>query len=333
MSGDERGTSRKTARNIKDLAAELQSGVREQDNTTLPLIAYYGTGRMWRQITDEAIIIRIRGMSEATDDTVGPVSRLDGYDKCLSAETNQSFLTRWLKTQELAAVQQQRQNPTLEGIKQAVGQCMTTWTKLRYDISTNEIIGVDDKQNSMPIRLLSDGQRNVLFTALDIAYRASILNPHLRSEACAQTPGVVLIDEIDLHLHPKWQRRVVDDLRSAFPSIQFIVSTHSPHVIQSLHDGELIDIGNHQIGEYVGRSPEDILESVMDVEVPQRSERSLAMIQAAEEYYSVLRDAGNSPSPKRTTEIQRRLDELSEPYSDNEAFIAFLRQERIAAGL
>jgi len=64
----------------------------------------------------------------------------------------------------------------------------------------------------------------------DIAYRSAVLNPQLGSEAAQKTPGIVLIDEIDLHLHPKWQRRVVEDLRATFPALQFVATTHSPFI-------------------------------------------------------------------------------------------------------
>ena len=171
----------------------------------------------------------------------------------------------------------------------------------------------------------------------DIARRAAILNPQFNEKAPAETPGIVLIDEIDLHLHPSWQRRVVDDLRRTFPRMQFIATTHSPFIIQSLRQGELVDLrkyvpGEYVPGEYVERSIEDIVEDVMGIEVPQRSKRFQQMFDAAKEYYKVLQEAeGASPEKKR--ELEQRLDELTEPFSDDVAYHAFLKMERIAAGL
>ena len=167
---------------------------------------------------------------------------------------------------------------------------------------------------------------------LDIAYRAVTLNPHFGDQACRNMPGIVLVDEIDLHLHPRWQARVVEELRTVFPEIQFIATTHSPIVIQSLREGELIDLNDCLPGEYVGRSPEDILEEVMDVDLPQRSERSKRMISAAEEYYALIEQA-RTASEQQVNELKRRLNEPMEPYADNEAYVAFLRQERIASGI
>ena len=104
----------------------------------------------------------------------------------------------------------------------------------------------------------------------DIATKAVMQNSHLVSEAgeddpdsptvLQQTPGMVLVDEIDVHLHPRWQRRVVRDLKEAFPRIQFVCTSHSPFVIQSLEAGELrtLDPGGPELLEYANRSIEDI---------------------------------------------------------------------------
>lgn len=81
---------------------------------------------------------------------------------------------------------------------------------------------------------LSDGARSVISMTADIAYRMARLNPDLGENVTLETPGVVLIDEIDMHLHPSWQQTVVNDLHKAFPKVQFIVTTHSPQVLTSV---------------------------------------------------------------------------------------------------
>ena len=89
----------------------------------------------------------------------------------------------------------------------------------------------DDRR--LPWMMLSDGMRSVIALAMDIAWRAVVLNPQLGAKAPEQATGIVLIDELDLALHPVWQRRIVGDLSRAFPSIQFIATTHSPQIIGS----------------------------------------------------------------------------------------------------
>jgi predicted ATP-binding protein involved in virulence len=165
----------------------------------------------------------------------------------------------------------------------------------------------------------------------DIAYRCVTLNPQFDGEAARLTPGIVLIDEIDLHLHPKWQHRVVEDLKRTFPKIQFFATTHSPFIIQSLRDNELINLDNRD-GEYVNGSIEDIVEDVQGLGLPQQSERWKNMMEAAQEYYQVLEQAENV-SEEEIEKLKHRLDELSMPYSDDPAYQAFLKMERLARGL
>ncbi len=86
---------------------------------------------------------------------------------------------------------------------------------------------------------LSDGQLILLTLVGDLAKRVAILNPHLGHEGLRKTPGVVTIDELDLHLHPKWQRRIIHDLKNTFPSLQFIATTHSPQLIGEAHPDEI----------------------------------------------------------------------------------------------
>jgi len=81
---------------------------------------------------------------------------------------------------------------------------------------------------------LSDGIRNMIGMVADIAFRSTKLNPNLGPYAARETPGVVLIDEVDMHLHPEWQQRVLGTLTEAFPRIQFIVTTHSPQVLTTV---------------------------------------------------------------------------------------------------
>jgi predicted ATP-binding protein involved in virulence len=336
--GSDRRTTQRDARELTAFAKHLQEQVRRQEDVPLPLIAYYDTGRLWFHADGKSrltVVIRHTqpvARSNGSADTVKPGSRLDGYSKCLSPDNNQEFLHRWFRTQELSALQRETVNPTLEGVRTAISRGMERWQRVYYDIQLDDICAEDHNRNRMPIRLLSAGQRNVLYMIFDLAYRAATLNPQFGADAARKTAGVVLIDEIDLHLHPKWQRRVVDDLRRVFPNIQFITTTHSPIVVQSLRQGELIDLNDDDPGDYVNRSPEDILENVMDVPLPQRGERSQQMIRVAEEYYNLLATADTAKNG-RLDELRQRLDELLEPYADNEAYVALLRQKRAAAGI
>lgn len=173
------------------------------------------------------------------------------------------------------------------------------------------------------LQQLSDGERAFIALLGDLVRRLSLANPELQDPLAGH--GVVLIDELELHLHPRWQREVVEKLRASFPNIQFIATTHSPFIIQSLRPGELITLDPEEFGEYANRSVEDIAEHVMGVEVPQKSERYLEMMKAAEEYYRLLREA-----PEQAQEAEERLAELAVRFSDDPAYQALLRLERAA---
>lgn len=254
---------------------------------------------------------------------------------CLDPASNQKQLLKWMKTMEIASLQRGSEINVLSALKQSVSECMENWCSVFYDILEDDLMATSDNGKILPFRMLSEDVRNMLAMVADIAYRAATLNPHLKADVIEQTTGIVLIDEIELHLHPKWQVRVVEDLRRTFPKIQFIVTTHSPFIIQSLHNGKLINLNSSPPSEYEGRSIEDIIEDIMGIELPQYSRRKLAMLNAAEEYYRVLQEAESLGQDKQEEldVLKQRLDELSMPFSDNPAYHAFLKMERLARGL
>jgi predicted ATP-binding protein involved in virulence len=138
----------------------------------------------------------------------------------------------------------------------------------------------------------------------DLAWRASLLNPQFGAEAAAKTPGVVLIDELELHLHPAWQRRIVRDLRAAFPLVQFFGTTHSPQIISEVPRECLLilhedgTIGGPD-GFIEGRDSNAILRDVMGV-----SERPDAMVVALAELEGLI-DADRFDEAKAKIEALR----------------------------
>ncbi|PZV15059.1 MAG: AAA family ATPase [Pseudanabaena sp.] len=309
-----------TKSQIRDIQqASFRKQEKDDRRLVLPVISYYGTGRLRNQNKKTVV------------ETLSPNSRFRGYENCLIDSYDLQKIIRWFKTQEFASLQKQKTIGVLYAVKEAIKTCMDDWEDVRFDVHLDELVATSKNGKTLPFRMLSDGVRNMIGMVADIAYRSAVLNPHLEANAPKETQGIVVIDEIDLHLHPNWQRRVVDDLKRTFPKIQFFATTHSPFIIQSLHPNELIDLDNRD-GEYYNKSIEDIAEDVMGVDLPQQSERWKSMMQAAEEYYRVLEQADNA-SEEEVDRLKRRLDELSMPYSDDPAYHAFLKMERIARGL
>jgi predicted ATP-binding protein involved in virulence len=183
------------------------------------------------------------------------------------------------------------------------------------------------------LALLGGGIKSIISMFADIACRIIRLNPHLEKNALQETLGLVLIDEVEIHLHPKQQRTVVSELRAAFPQVQFIVTTNSEYIVQSLRDGELIDLDSPDFtarAEHENKSIEYIAENVMDVPTPYRSDLYQRMMEVAQKYYKIIKEADGS-TPEEIERLKAELDELIEPFSNNVAYHAFLKMERAAA--
>jgi predicted ATP-binding protein involved in virulence len=313
-------TSNKEAKSLIQYATHCQQQVRQGEKIILPLISYYSTGRLWLQKKEKSL------------EVLSPGSRMLGYVDCLEPASGEKMLMRWLKTMEMAAIQRQVPMKVLEGLRTAIKNCLEGCEAIYYDIQQDGLVTTLADKHSYPAHLLSDGQRTILAMTADIAYRTAVLNPHLGDRAILETPGIVLIDELDLHLHPNWQRKIIKALRTTFPLIQFIATTHSPTIVQSLQPGEVINLNDYDMGEYYDKSIEDILEWVMGVNNPQRSQRYKDMVTAAKKYYQVLENAKSSP-PEQIAELEKRLDKLVAPFSDDVAYHTFLEMERTAAGL
>ena len=200
--------------------------------------------------------------------------------------------------------------------------------EVRFDNKRLEVV-VEFKDGGLqPFSHLRDGQRSVAALAGDIAMRMAQLNPHLEEKVLLETPGIALIDEIDLHLHPKWQRHIVEDLRCAFPLVQFVATTHSPFIIQSMREGELLMLQGQPVPHLENLPLDAIAKGLMDVPEPQASERYLEMRDAAKDYLQTLDAAKSSPEENREA-YEKQLNDIIEPYADNPAFQAFLELKRV----
>ena len=310
-----------SAKDIRDTMGTLVRQSRRGEEVVFPCIGFYGTGRLWLQQ---------RQRSAGGIDTGGKSSRYDGYRNCLTRRSSTRELVSWIKRLTLIQAQRGTTLETLKAIIQSMVRCVDEAREAYFDFEQDDIVITFSNNVRFPFNLLSDGQRNMAAIAADIAMRCSQLNPHLNGEACCQTPGVVLIDEIDLHLHPRWQRGVVNDLRETFPNMQFIATSHSPFIIQSMAQrGRVINLdAEHEESETLyQQSIEDVAENIMGVEQPQRSRRFQDMVAAAEEYFRAIENT-SMDDPRAIRILRDKLDRLEEPFADNPAYVAFLRLKR-----
>ncbi|MDO4554253.1 MAG: AAA family ATPase [Lachnospiraceae bacterium] len=226
----------------------------------LPLLAYLGAGRVWSQ------------KREKTENVFRKqYFRTVGYTDALYDASNIKLLLNWCVKMEQIAWQKESKIAEYEAVKSAVSKFMdimedTNNHEVFYDRQEEQLMYRIDEM-AHPIAQLSAGYQSLIWTAFDIAYRMAVLNPDKR-EHIAETSGIVLIDEIDMHLHPKWQWNVVSALRETFPNIQFIVATHAPILFASSDDLWLIDIEEDEVQYSDSRRGYDanaILESYMGV--------------------------------------------------------------------
>ncbi len=239
-----------STKQLIDYGKQLQQRVRDKTRTSpmdLPLVVYLGTGRLWYQG-------RYTAKMEDKKLDASMHSRLWGYQNCLSAVSSYKQFEDWYgwiyRSYEQQALWQWQGNSSfdegqLSHFKAAVDvltrainevtEKTTGWHDIQYNAGQQQQLVLNHKAHgALPLSQLSDGLRNIVVLVADIAFRCIKLNPHLEAEAALKTQGVVMIDEVDMFLHPAWQQTVIGSLTRAFPKVQFIVTTHSPQVLSTV---------------------------------------------------------------------------------------------------
>ncbi len=277
---------------LPKLAAKLQERIRNGDSTDkssqtiLPIAVYLGTGRLWYQG---------RHTSEVDDSDldISTHSRTWGYLNCLTATSSYKQFEKWYgwvyksyREYQIEELEGLSVNSSLkESFADAIHVVQTAinnltkketgWYNLQYRSSQNQqLVMQHDEHGFVPLSQLSDGLRNMVVMISDIAFRCYKLNPHLGRNAALETGGIVLIDEVDMFLHPSWQQRVIESLRNAFPLIQFVVTTHSPQVLSTVPRECIRVLGRNPAGEAIAEIPpapsygepsNDVLHAIMHV--------------------------------------------------------------------
>lgn len=304
-----KGRRRRTESRLKSvtaLAELLRDRLTEDDEASLPLIAYYPTERYVLVIPK-----RIR--------TRHQFRQVDGYDASLTQGIDFRRFFEWFRDREdkhneayasfaellpyldmgkawqhsgingdfpwerftdfIDMEKVRREKPALESriaqcrniddpqylaVLEAIAAFMPGYDNLRIQRRPRMRMLINKGREELDILQLSQGERSLLALVGDIARRLAMMNP--RAEKPLHGKGIVLIDEVDLHLHPRWQRTVIRRLRETFPNCQFILTTHSPLVISDpdnirvlrLHDDSAGEAGN-----LYGMDLDDVLLGVM----------------------------------------------------------------------
>lgn len=256
-----------SAKELTAIAQNYQERMRNGDKELLlPIISYYGTGRLWDQ------------HREKKKDTFEKNNRCNGYIDSLDGAANDKLMMKWFQKMTIQQYQRNQDIPEFIAVRMAMEQVFSAITgfsnvKAQFNLDTNEIdiIYYNHKNEHIriPMSQLSDGYKCTISLIADIAYRMAILNPQLLDKVLVETEGIVLIDEIDLHLHPSWQKRILKDLMEIFPKVQFVVSTHAPEVINSVKRESIVILENNTAlsaaDETYGKDANTILREVMGI--------------------------------------------------------------------
>jgi predicted ATP-binding protein involved in virulence len=297
----------------------------------LPLFVYYKTHRM---------ILDAKSMD--LDSTINryKINQLNAYRGALDSAINnfQDFFI-WFREEEDSENEirlrenDKYRNPNLEVIRKAIEKFLEEFPNSHFSnlrvVRTKSQRNLDFTRSSIPPSLtitknnqdfkleqLSDGEKMLLMLVTDLARRLAIANPGLGVEAL-HGKGIVLIDEIDLHLHPQWQRLVIPGLTRTFPNCQFIVTTHSPQVLSKVKKENVFILENYKLVEITphtyGKDSNSILYELMDVkarpvEVQEKIDACFALI-----------------DEEKIEEAKLKLQELADLLGENDSEIVRAR--------
>ncbi|MEH2061316.1 MAG: AAA family ATPase [Nostoc sp.] len=284
-----KGLSKDTNTNlsaITKVAENIKKDLYISNQLNIPVLVYYSTNRA---VLDIPLKIRTKHSFE----------QIDVYENALTGVGSEfRIFFEWFKKQEDLENELRLEGNSsyrdrqLESVRQAISSLIPSFSNLRVRRSPLMRMTVQKQGKELIVNQLSDGEKCLLAMVGDLARRLAIANPSLPD--ALQGSGVVLIDEIELHLHPKWQREIILALTRTFPNCQFIVTTHSPQVISQVKPEGIFILEKTDEGVVAkrpessfGRDSNRILEDLMGVpERPKEIKESLL------ELFRLI-DAGN----------------------------------------
>lgn len=254
-----------------ELANVLSDRMSQSDrNESVPLLAYYPVNRA---VLDIPLRIRSKHRFDV----------LSAYDESLTSGASFRKFFEWFREREDLENENRKYadqlikpdgfqlpDPQLQAVRSALDEFMPDFANLT--VRRNPLrMEVDKLGKTLTVDQLSDGEKCLMAMVGDLARRFAIANPKLENPLGGE--GIVLLDEIDLHLHPTWQRMVVPKLVKVFPNCQFLISTHSPHVITHVQPENLFLLQMTEEGlqasrpsESYGKTVERVLEDLMGLE-------------------------------------------------------------------
>ncbi|MBQ7484093.1 MAG: AAA family ATPase [Bacteroidaceae bacterium] len=223
---------------------------------------------------------------------------------------------------------------TNEAFLNAIKEAIPAIQQIDIDTKNNEFTALikmakDETPYWLTYDMMSAGFKAMINITAEIAHRCIELNGFLGIEAVKKTPGIIMIDEVDLYLHPHWQQHILADLQTAFPEMQFIVTTHSPFIVQSVESKNVITLdGNISPLSPSQRGVEEISACEMGMEGMLRSEVYRKKQQLALKYFELVKAGKNSEI--ETEKVRKELNnlELEASLFHDPAYESFLKLNR-----
>lgn len=251
---------------VENFKKFIDTQIDNKSNRSIPIVVCYSTKRSVTQY------------SLSGGDTWSPNTAKLSQVHCYTDATNQyniDFHTffAWFKHNEDLEQELKLdgdlnyQDYQLNFVRQAILSILPDYTDIKVKRSRMQIV-LKKQDRELVLNQLSDGEKNLLVMVADIARRLAIANPDPTKNAL-EGEGIVLIDEIELHLHPQWQRDIIPRLTSTFPNCQFIVTTHSPQVLSNVKKENVFIVEDFQVypadAYTFGRDSNSILSELMGV--------------------------------------------------------------------
>jgi predicted ATP-binding protein involved in virulence len=295
---------------LRVVTDEARAAIERGTDVRLPLAVYYPVNR-----AVQSIPTRIRTKHE--------FGALAAYDGALDgAATNFKLFFEWFREREDVENERKARSKTrpiftdaqLDAVRRAIERFMPDFSDLRIERAPQRML-VTKRGVPFTIEQLSDGEKCSLTLVGDLARRLVLANPGAKDALAA--PAVVMIDEIDLHLHPRWQRSALERLLHAFPACQFIVTTHSPQVLAAVPRESIRLLADFKVAlpavETLGRDSNAILSQVMDDST--RPTKTLAQITAI----------GQALDQSDFAHARSLLDQLATTVSEQDGEVVRLR--------
>lgn len=304
---------------VKSFAKHLQKNTRrlEQPTQDLPLFGYYGTGRLWqhkRKTISKTDKANHKVRTFAYMDCLDPASSFRQFEDWFIGvfKTAREQQLKALEKGEQITLEQTPYYTVIKVVQKAINTVLEPvgWHSLEFSQAYDaSLVLQNQEQGTFKVSQLSDGIKNMLGMVSDIAYRCVQLNSHLGEYAAEKTQGVFLIDEVDMHLHPSWQQTVVSSLEKAFPSLQFVLTTHSPQVLTTVPSSSICILKNGQMhtapAGSQGAEASRMLNQIFEVESRPPQDKNTKILK---QYMKLVYE--NNWATKEAIALRNQLDEV-----------------------